>query len=533
MVKQDKKEGSSIVDEIQQQLDKIFKQRKDVVEKELQEKIQREQAEAQKRMDAIEEEMAKEKDALVSFQNIFDEFDTDKVELKKRIKVHLDRAVSLQYDIEAKTSQTMEELKHVSDLNTRLETLAKETQEKAEAMKEDLHQRFGIVATLPETKEDEDVKTHLVKELERLNQIKELLSAGENFEISLTKEKTTATFEREEQEVVSEEEVQVEAEAEPEAVVEEAGEEAEAMAGEEVEAVAEEEAEEAEVEAPNQDTEVVPLGEEEQVEEEAEAEAEGVTEEEEEEEEVEVKAEAEAEEEPGEEEGVEEAKAEPEPEAEEEPGVEPEAEAEAAEEEVVGIEPVAVEEGEEEAEEATGEVAGIPGLKAESADLELLDTLEQYRTSEGREGEGQISFYKNEDNVTLDGEYIIAAVGTSIDEAKKLYVKLSETESPKDQFFVKQEIIRHQEAVRKLMLSCIRMCEKDPNFLPDFTKDILNMTVFKSVLERVSMENWSNQEDFTSFDEYAKGLKDSFYAKITPPAEYLQSLIQELKIQTG
>jgi hypothetical protein len=77
------------------------------------------------------------------------------------------------------------------------------------------------------------------------------------------------------------------------------------------------------------------------------------------------------------------------------------------------------------------------------------------------------------------------------------------------------------------------MCEKDPEFLPTFTQDIFNVDAFKNILEKVSMENWSNQEDFTSFDEFARGIKDDFYAKITPPAEYLQSIIQELKIQTG
>jgi hypothetical protein len=43
------------------------------------------------------------------------------------------------------------------------------------------------------------------------------------------------------------------------------------------------------------------------------------------------------------------------------------------------------------------------------------------------------------------------------------------------------------------------------------------------------MENWSNQEDFTSFDQLTNDLKESFYEKITPPDKYLESIKDELE----
>jgi hypothetical protein len=447
MADKDPKKNGSIIDEIEGQLENILRQKRQDVEKALQEKIKREQEEAQKHLDALEQEMAKEKEALVTFQKLFAEYDQGKVELKQEIKDHLDKAVTLQAEIEKKTAETLNELKTVDELNQKLEALVKDTQGKATVMKDDLQQRYGIVATVPEaTEEEEEVKTHLEKELERLNKIKELLGSGENLEISTEVEATKASFERQ------------------------------------------------------------PAEETEGAEEEAETEAEEKVE--------------------GEEAKAEEAKAEVEEEAKEEPQEEPE--------EVPKNEAKADAKAEAKTDEKADEgETDAKGLKAEAGDLDILDTLEKYRQTEGEEGEGEISYFKNENNMTLDGEYIIAAVTTSVDEAKKLYVKLSQTESPKDQFFVKQDIIRHQEAVRKLMLSCIRLCEKDKNFLPEFTQDVLNMEVFKNTLEKVSMENWSNQEDFTAFDEFAKGLKENFYSKITPPAEYLHSIARELKIQTG
>ncbi len=418
--------STNIIDEIEQQLEDILKQKKQSVEKELEEKIKREQEEAQKKMAAIDQELAQEKEALVSYQTLLGEFETNQADIKKEIKDHLDKAMEIQKEIEAKTTLTLGELKTVSELSLKLEELSKDTHNKATVMKDDLHEKFGITAKVPDLKEDEEVKSHLDKELDRLNKIKELLGAGENIEITTEVEKIEPGFERE---------------APPEAPAEEV----------------KEDAQEEETKDRTDESTIIPLG-------------------------------------------------------------------------AMGTEE---EKAEESKEENDNKKAGMEGLKAESKDLGLLDTLEKYRKSEGIEGEGEISYFENDNKKTLDAEYIVAALTNSVDEAKKLYVRLSQTESPKEQFFVKQEIIRHQEAARKLMLSCIRMCEKDADFLPQFTQDVLNTDVFKKVLEKVSMENWSNQEDFTSFDESARELKDNFYEKITPPAEYLKSIIDELKIEVG
>ena len=44
-----------------------------------------------------------------------------------------------------------------------------------------------------------------------------------------------------------------------------------------------------------------------------------------------------------------------------------------------------------------------------------------------------------------------------------------------------------------------------------------------------NMDNWSNQDDFRSFEDYVGRLKDMFYKRITPPAHYLQSIVDELE----
>jgi len=223
---------------------------------------------------------------------------------------------------------------------------------------------------------------------------------------------------------------------------------------------------------------------------------------------------AEAIEEKAEEEVEEKAEEKPEEKAAEEPEEEPEEEA--------------IPEKEEAEPEAEPEKAE---QKAERDFQGAFEVLEEFRKSESTEENGEITYFQKNDQMIIDGECLVSAVGNSLDEAKKLYIKLSQTESPKDQFFIKQEIIRHQEALRKVILRSVRMCEKEDCSLPSYTIDILNVDVLKDVLEKLSMENWSNQDDFTFFEKYVKNLKNNYYGRITPPALYLQSIIDELKIE--
>jgi len=216
---------------------------------------------------------------------------------------------------------------------------------------------------------------------------------------------------------------------------------------------------------------------------------------------------------------VEEVGEQPEAEPAERPEEKPE-EAAPPEEKEEKQEPAAPEAGPEEA-----------GKKAEPDFQGAFEILEKYRQSERTEENGEINFFQKDDQLIIDAECLVSALGNSLEEANKLYMKLTQTESPKDQFFIKQEIIRHQEGLRKVILRSVRMCEDENCSLPKYTIDFLNVDVLKEILEKLSMENWSNQDDFTFFEKYAKNLKNNFYGRITPPALYLQSIIDELKIE--
>ena len=159
----------------------------------------------------------------------------------------------------------------------------------------------------------------------------------------------------------------------------------------------------------------------------------------------------------------------------------------------------------------------------------VFDLLEKYRRSEPTDYNGEINFFQNRDHLILDGESLIRAMTHIVTEAKKLFGRLGQASSPKEQFFIKQELINNQEILRKIILRSVRMGERESCRLPHYTEDILNARVLKDVLERLNMDNWSNQEDFTAFENLTQQLKDTFYRRITPPAQYLRSIVQELE----
>lgn len=189
-------------------------------------------------------------------------------------------------------------------------------------------------------------------------------------------------------------------------------------------------------------------------------------------------------------------------------------------------EPVSLPEEETEEESAPEAQRMIEGTFQDAFDI-----LEKHRKSIASEENGEVVCYKYEGRVILDGETIMSEINNNIEEAKKHYIKLSQTASLKEQFFIKQDIIRFQEILRKLMLNSLKMCEKGQCSLPKFTSDLMNVDVLKDILEKVSMENWSNEEEFKSFVKFFNALKNAYSAKITPPREYLTSLIEELGIE--
>ena len=171
----------------------------------------------------------------------------------------------------------------------------------------------------------------------------------------------------------------------------------------------------------------------------------------------------------------------------------------------------------------------VETIKSETNFQQIFEDLEKYRKGACTEDNGDVSYFEKDDKIILDGECLMSSLSNCLDGAKKLHAKLATVESPKETFFIKQDIIRYQEILRKLMLTSIKMCEKESCKLPGYTENVLDGDILKTILEKVSMENWSDEQDFASFEKYSKTIKDAYYARITPPALYLKALLDELE----
>ncbi len=424
-------ESSSIINEIENNLEKVLQRRKEEVEIEFQEKIRLEKEETDRKKSAIENEFEKERGMVKEFRGAISEFETARQSLQGRMKDHLERGMRYQQDIEKLTSLTLEELRKVNDLSTALSQLRQSSEKKISEIKEKLKNRFGIASEMPEPAEESEPSYDLEQELGKLKKIKELLEEDPGHD-GAAHEKSAPPVSA----------------AGPPAVPEEPG----YAAPDKFESLRfDSKHPQAEFKMPEINQFI---------------------------------------------------------------------------EDFMKRDPFL---------DSPVQDHVPPVLEERKSPYQDLDfqavfgALEKLRKSEAVDATSEISYFQNRDRMILDGESLLRAIAQVQDNAEKLTQKLAVTESPKDQFFIKQELINHQEALRKIVLRCVRMCEKESGSLPRYTSEILSKAVLKEMLDKLNLDNWSNPEDFRSFGSYAGGIKEAFNKRITPPAYYLRSILEELE----
>jgi DNA repair exonuclease SbcCD ATPase subunit len=413
-------ESTMIITEIESNLEKALQKRKEEIEREYQDRIRREKEESDKKLTMIQQEFDKEKETLKDYRGAISEFETVRDTLQVQIDDLLEKAIGYQKEIEKLAALTLEELKAVGELSSKLTELRRSTEVKVTELRTKLKEKYGIVTEGLEEKSSNEIVVDLEQELNKLKKIKELL------------------------------------EAEPDAPKGSHGQNPHPAAQAEPAALPEE----------------------------------------------------------------------PDP---------PQGQPEFRMPEINQF----IEDLSRQADEAKNPGSFQEHSKHKNDDKPIFfeelnfqavfEALERYRKAEATDYNGEISFFQNQDRMILDGESLIRAVTHMLEDAKKMYQKLEQVDAAKDQFFIKQELINSQEVLRKVILRSVKMCEKDNCSLPKHTADILNVLVLKDILEKLNMDNWSNEEDFNAFESFATKLKDTFYKKITPPALYLKSIVDELE----
>ena len=176
-------------------------------------------------------------------------------------------------------------------------------------------------------------------------------------------------------------------------------------------------------------------------------------------------------------------------------------------------------------EEGPGQEA-VPVEVRPGSSAGTLDALER---TEVVDGNGEIRYFQKGKKVVLDPEHLLAVIERTLEDSKKLSLKIAETESTKDQFFIKHTLINGQEGLRKLVLKAVRMCEERSPALPGATLDIINVPALKHLLERLSTENWAIPEDLASLEKDMKSIRTAFLERAAPREEYVRSILEELQ----
>ncbi len=156
--------------------------------------------------------------------------------------------------------------------------------------------------------------------------------------------------------------------------------------------------------------------------------------------------------------------------------------------------------------------------------------LERLRRIEPVAGSGEISYFQqgDGDRALLDTGRLLDGLGRAVDIARKLTGKLAATESPRDRFFIKQELINGQEGLRNLVLRAANLCERGTLEVPSDILDIIDAQVLRGLFERLSTGNWANTEDFAAFAGEAEALRAAFLERTVPSERYFMSLLAEL-----
>ncbi len=383
------KESSLVIQEIESQLERLLAQRKDEIDRELAARIREEEEAAKIRMEGVEKDIDRERGSLREFEVIAAESESERQDVLDEIREGFSRALDLQSQIETLVKRTVDEIGRIGELQRKLEALRRRTSERAAFLKQDLKERFGIVAgARVEEERRPEAAPDLDAELEKLRRIRTLLSGA--------------------------------TEGRPEADIP-AGRGGKGIWG-------------------------IPIPE--------------------------------------------------------------------IQELIQATKPHEDARPEDPSADAVGE--------------DTAAALERLRRIEPVAGSGEISYFQQGEKAILDAGKLLDAVDRAVDVSRKLMGKLEATESRRDRFFIKQELINGQEGLRNLVLRAADLCARGSLGLPAETMDIVDAAILRGLSERLSTGNWANGDDLAAFAGEATALRKAFLERTVPSERYARSILAEL-----
>ena len=477
----------ALLDDIEKRVDAIFSAQKDAVEQSLIEKINREKEQAQKRIEDVNREFAQVRGFLDEHKAVMAELEATEEHVREQIRGHFERAVNYQKMMENAAALAGDELERIGGLNRELERVRVRALEEYDSLKHRLSGYAGIVAQIPAPSGAAPSDVDWSEELDKLRRVRDLLSTLRQDAPARASEASEAG------EATDDASAPAFAPA-PAAFA--AFEPAAAFASVPDLSAAEAAAAAAEAEA----LATAPAGEEA----------------------VELAASL----------GLVDAA---------DDGVRDDiefTESDPAWGEIPGAAASAADAPADAAPSAGDESHGhrhtgfgfdLASEGAAAVEAPAVDPVEaalaRYRRTEPVNNGIEIGFFASETRAVLDAKSFMAAVGKVVDAAAGLQAQLGKTESVKDLFLLKQEILNQQEVLRKVFFRAVRFCDREGGRLPEALSEIMTAQGMKDLIERLTMANWSDPSDFRPFLKELNAIKRAFEVRAASSSSYARSIL--------
>lgn len=166
----------AFIDDIEKRVSEIFSAQKSEVEQSLIEKINREKEEAQRRIEAVNQQFSHVRSVLEEHKKVMAELRETDLHLRGEIRGHFERAVNYQKMMEHAANLAGDELEKIGGINQELEKVRLRAESEYENIRKHLGSYAGIMATVPAPSNDRANEVDWSGELGKLRQVRDLLA---------------------------------------------------------------------------------------------------------------------------------------------------------------------------------------------------------------------------------------------------------------------------------------------------------------------------------------------------------------------
>ena len=167
---------TSLLDDIEKRVGEIFSAQKDEVEQSLVERINREKEEAQKRIEAVNQEFTQVRSFLEKHKTAMAGLQTTEEHLRGEIRGHFERAVNYQKMMEHAAVLAGGELEKIGGLNEEIEKIRVRAESIYDELKTHLAGYAGIMAKIPAPKPKSEDDLDWTAEIDKLRKVRDLLA---------------------------------------------------------------------------------------------------------------------------------------------------------------------------------------------------------------------------------------------------------------------------------------------------------------------------------------------------------------------